>query len=204
MANVEESEKIPAIPLQVIGKDVNCKIPSTVSMVGLGCSSFSSFFWTNDERGDATLDVDFLERNNNNTYVEEWIETIIYSIEQAGITLLDTAPWYGHGTSERVIGWAIKELSERKNFCRSNIMINTKVGRYEADPSIQFDFSRTTTIRSVERSIQRMNCGYINVLQLHDPEFSPSLDLLMVETIPAMLECQEKGYCKALGMTGKI
>ena len=85
---------------------------------------------------------------------------------------------------------------------REDIIINTKVGRYESDPSKQFDFSRSTTLASVQRSLRRLNCSYIDVLQLHDPEFAPSLDQLMNETIPAMIECRKNGWCRALGMTG--
>ena len=47
-----------------------------------------------------------------------------------------------------------------------------------------------------------MNCDYIDVLQLHDPEFAPSMDVLMEETIPALLECKKRGWAKAIGLTG--
>ena len=134
--------------------------------------------------------------------VREWIDTIVYAVKECGINLLDTAPWYGHGTSEVVIGWAMEELLTTQSVSREDLIINTKVGRYEAEPSQQFDFSKSTTLLSVERSLARMKCQYIDVLQLHDPEFAPSLEILLQETIPAMLECRQKGYCKALGMTG--
>ena len=150
--------------------------------------------------------------------VQEWIKAIRYAIEDCGITLLDTAPWYGHGTSEMVVGWALEEIlsssSNDKNnnngnnakpqaaIVRRDLCINTKVGRYEADPNEQFDFSRTKTLESTKQSLDRLNCGYIDVLQLHDPEFSPSLDILLNETIPAMVECRSKGWCRALGLTG--
>jgi aryl-alcohol dehydrogenase-like predicted oxidoreductase len=88
--------------------------------------------------------------------------------------LLDTAPWYGHGTSEIVVGYALDTIltnyegvdavhahsmqalvtaGGEKNFStpikrartgflpRSSVILNTKVGRYEADPLRQFDFS---------------------------------------------------------------
>jgi len=96
----------------------------------------------------------------------------------------------------------MEELRTDPKFDRSQICINTKIGRYEADPKFQFDFSYNKTLQSCELSLQRMKCEYIDVLQLHDPEFAPSLDLLMKETIPAMLECRKRGHCKALGMTG--
>jgi aryl-alcohol dehydrogenase-like predicted oxidoreductase len=135
--------------------------------------------------------------------------------------LLDTAPWYGHGTSEIVVGWALEEILSNKDenndnnkprdgetttinssIAREDLCINTKVGRYEADPKQQFDFSRIATLESAQRSLERLRCGYIDVLQLHDPEFSPTLNVLLEETIPAMVECRDKGWCRALGLTG--
>ncbi|KAL7555020.1 hypothetical protein ACHAWF_018601 [Thalassiosira exigua] len=85
---------------------------------------------------------------------------------------------------------------------RSHLIINTKVGRYEADLLRQFDFSYDTTVASVRRSLERMNCDYIDVIQLHDPEFARSLDVLKTETIPALLECRRRGWARAIGLTG--
>ena len=177
-----------------------CTLPSNVPIVGLGCSSFSTFFWSKKERlkGFFTKWTD-----RNNPVVQEWIQTIHYAIKSANITLLDTAPWYGHGTSEVVIGWALEELfTEESAITRDDLVINTKVGRYEADSQNMSNFSKETTLMSVQRSLERIKCDYINVLQLHDPEFAPTLDILMDETIPAMIECRDNGWCRALGMTG--
>jgi len=40
------------------------------------------------------------------------------------------------------------------------------------------------------------------IVQLHDPEFAPSLSILKDETIPALLECRKRGWAKAIGLTG--
>ena len=183
------------------------RLPSDVPIVGLGCSSFSTFFFTAEEVeviGTNSFDPDSLRESNPK--VREWTNTIKYAVVDCGVNLLDTAPWYGHGSSEIVIGFAMAELlgggSDTPLVRRSDLIINTKVGRYEADPTKQFDFSRDTTRASVQRSLQRMKCTYIDVLQLHDPEFAPTLDILLEETIPAMIECRNEGYCKALGITG--
>ena len=72
-----------------------CELPS----LGLGCSSFSTFFASGDE---APLTVDNISKGN--AVVQGWIETIRHAILHRGITLLDTAPWYGHGTSEVCLG----------------------------------------------------------------------------------------------------
>jgi len=208
-------------------------LPSEVPIIGLGCSSFSTFFFTKEELqgespnntndGDdksnivASITADTLTRDHPK--VQEWIDTIRFAIQNCGISLLDTAPWYGHGTSEMVVGWALEEILSKsdeedndqtnenantRKISRKDLCINTKIGRYEADPTQQFDFSRETTLASAKRSLERLSpyCQYIDVLQLHDPEFSPTLDILLNETIPAMVECRSNGWCKALGLTG--
>jgi L-galactose dehydrogenase len=182
----------------------NPNLPQDAPIIGLGCSSFSHFFWSEEELetvgGAIQWTPDTIDRSHK--HVQDWIRTIHYAIQECGITLLDTAPWYGHGSSEVVLGWALEELLLKHPDVRRSLTINTKVGRYEEDPSKQFDFSYDGTMKSVERSLKRMNCLYIDVLQLHDPEFAPTLTVLLNETIPAMMLCRRKGWCKALGITG--
>ena len=143
--------------------------------------------------------------------MQKWIGTIRHAILDCGINLLDTAPWYGHGVSEIVVGFALEDIisdesgdcANEKKISRSDLIINTKVGRYDANPADQFDFSYDRTIESVKLSLERLKCGnYIDVIQLHDPEFSPSIQLLLDETIPALLEVKFRGWTKAIGITG--
>lgn len=215
----DEEARLPPVPKRRF-RHRHTQQHESVSMVGIGCSSFSPFFWTTEERhtlGGKTncWTPETLKRSH--PQVQEWIAAIHYAIGEAGITLLDTAPWYGHGTSEIVVGWGLSELfhpppaeeeSESQQqkkpvaVLRSDLIINTKVGRYEADPRFQFDFSYDKTMESVQRSLQRLQCEYIDVLQLHDPEFAPRLTVLLKDCIPAMIACQKRGWCHSLGMTG--
>jgi aryl-alcohol dehydrogenase-like predicted oxidoreductase len=196
----KEAHKVPRRNLEYGHLGLDASVP----IIGLGCSSFSTFFWSKQERVKRVHHKWTPEdMDRNHAVVQEWIQTILFAIQECDITLLDTAPWYGHGTSEVVIGWAMEELlTEESTIAREDLVINTKVGRYEADPENMFDFSKETTLESVQRSIERMKCDYINVLQLHDPEFAPTLDVILNETIPAMMECRDNGWCRALGMTG--
>lgn len=200
MASSENKE--PKVPQRPFGSSLKkSNLPSTVPIIGLGCSSFSTFFWTSEEATkDSPANWTPETMDKNHPQVVEWIQTINSAVLDHGITLLDTAPWYGHGSSEVVIGWALQEILQK--FDRKLLTVNTKVGRYEADPMRQFDYSQEMTMKSVQRSLQRMNVSYIDVLQLHDPEFAPSIDQFFSETIPALLECRDKGWCRALGMTG--
>ena len=193
------------------------RLPSQTPILGLGCSSFSSFFSADNG---VSMTVDTISKDHG--AVQGWIETIRHAVLNRGIVLLDTAPWYGHGTSEITVGFALDTIladdddiadDDEKNATipqrkrsgslpRSCLIINTKVGRYDAHPLRQFDFSYETTIKSVQRSLERMNCGYIDVIQLHDPEYAPSISILKEETIPALLECRKRGWAKAIGLTG--
>eukprot|EP00984_Skeletonema_dohrnii_P011351 scaffold4524_cov126-Skeletonema_dohrnii-CCMP3373.AAC.3 len=188
----------------------NTNLPKQLPLVGLGCSSFSSFFSSEDSNDELTVDT----VSREHPAVIDWIKTIRHAVLHRGINLLDTAPWYGHGVSETVVGYALdtilsdegcdqaQQRTRNGSLARSDLIINTKVGRYEADVLKQFDFSHETTIKSVQRSLERMNCSYIDVIQLHDPEFAPSISILLKEMIPALLECKRRGWARALGLTG--
>lgn len=217
-------------------------LPPQTPIIGLGCSSFSTFFIkdtnvetgsNNNETGASACasttnnlnsilasiktqeDADAISlqasQSKQHPLIKTWIETIHYAIKN-GITLLDTAPWYGYGTSEVVIGFAMEALfssdsnsDSNKSIQREDLIINTKVGRYDSEPKDQFDFTYDMTIKSVKRSIQRMKCTYIDVIQLHDPEFAfggSNMDILMNETIPALLHCKDIKLVKAIGLTG--
>jgi L-galactose dehydrogenase len=169
-----------------------------ISIIGLGCSSFSNLFLPENDPDASLLNEETLRKDHEK--VIEWIKTIHYAISEAGITLLDTAPWYGQGISERVIGWALHalQLTEKQ---RGALCIQTKVSRYLADPKKQFDFSYDMTIRSVQRSLERLQCGYIDCVQIHDPEFAPSLAQIMA-TLEALRFAMRQGWCRSIGLTG--
>ena len=199
------------------------RLPRDVPIIGLGCSSFSNLFSNDvddDHDKDVSLHVDVVELplDPKHARVREWINTVREAIG-CGVNLIDTAPWYGHGISESLIGLALTYEEEEKEdgyldnqsndskllgiaFQRDDIVINTKVGRYDADPKSMFDFSASRTRSSVLLSISRMKCEYINVIQLHDPEFAPSIDLLLDHTIPELCSLRNDGLVKAIGITG--
>ena len=49
-----------------------------------------------------------------------------------------------------------------------------------------FDFSAERVIASVNESLQRMGLEYVDLIQVHDMEFAPSLDMIINETLPAL------------------
>ena len=61
-------------------------------------------------------------------------------------------------------GMALKDVP------REAYYINTKCCRYQPDILEMFDFSKERTLASIDESIERMGCGYLDAIQIHDPE----------------------------------
>ena len=57
-------------------------------------------------------------------------------------------------------------------------------------------------MQSIEESLQRLQLSYVDVLQVHDVEFAPSVDMVVKETLPAVQKLKEKGLCHYIGITG--
>jgi len=65
-----------------------------------------------------------------------------------------------------------------------------------------FDFTYERTKASVMESLARLQLTYIDTVQVHDPEFAPSLDVVVSETLRALYDCKKEGLIKAVGITG--
>jgi aryl-alcohol dehydrogenase-like predicted oxidoreductase len=117
----------------------------------------------------------------------ESIATIQAAFEH-GINLVDTAPVYGFGRSEEIVGRAIAEGGSR-----SNVIIATKVGlQWEAGRA-----SRARIIREVEDSLRRLRTDYIDIYQVHWPD-----PLIMIEeTADAMHMLFAQGKIRAIGVS---
>jgi len=143
-----------------------------VSYLGLGASAFGSVFRPTD-------DTESCE--------------VVDKLLQSGINYIDTAPWYGHGKSERVLGEALK------NIPREAYYIATKVGRYDPQPDKMFDFTYERTVKSIDESLERLGLPSVDLLQVHDVEFSPSIDLILNETLPALQKAKDEGKTRYIG-----
>ncbi|XP_071942080.1 uncharacterized protein [Antedon mediterranea] len=119
---------------------------------------------------------------------------VVQSAIQSGINFIDTAPWYGR--SETVIGKALK------NIPRNAYYISTKVCRYKPNVAEMFDFSAERTLRSVDESLQHLGLDYVDIIQVHDMEFAPSLDVVLNETLPALQKIKQSGKARFIGITG--
>jgi len=78
---------------------------------------------------------------------------------RSGINVIDTAPWYGHGVSESVLGEALQGIPRKAYY------VHTKVCRYNPGPLEMFDFSYERTLKSVDESLARLRLDYIDTVQ---------------------------------------
>ncbi|KAL0099841.1 hypothetical protein PUN28_019925 [Cardiocondyla obscurior] len=146
-----------------------------VSKLSFGCGPLGCHYGTYDE-ADA-------------------IEAIRQAIKR-GVNYIDTGPWYGQGRSETVVGKALKGIP------REAYYIATKVGRYELDYDNMFDFTVEKTRMSFKKSLELLGVDYIDVIQVHDIEFAPSLDVIITQTLPELSKYVAEGKAKYIGLTG--
>ena len=122
----------------------------------------------------------------------EAVGTVTQAVKK-GINYIDTAPFYGAGKSEIVLGLALKDIP------RSAYYLATKVGR-RAD--CEFDFSSANVVQSVNQSLRRLNVDYLDVVQVHDVEFAANTDVIVNQTLPALDQFRKAGKIRYVGVTG--
>jgi aryl-alcohol dehydrogenase-like predicted oxidoreductase len=122
---------------------------------------------------------------------KESIETIRAALDR-GITVVDTAPVYGFGRAEEIVGKALAAPG-----LRSRAVIATKVGLEWRDGSVFRNGSRERIVREIEDSLARLRTDYIDIYQVHWPD--PLVP--MEETASAMRSLYEQGKIRAIGVS---
>jgi aryl-alcohol dehydrogenase-like predicted oxidoreductase len=121
----------------------------------------------------------------------ESIATIRAAFEH-GINLVDTAPVYGFGRSEEIVGKAIAESG-----LRSNVLIATKAGLQWEGERVSRNASRARIMREVEESLRRLRTDYIDIYQVHWPDPLIAIE----ETADAMHTLFAEGKIRAIGVS---
>jgi aryl-alcohol dehydrogenase-like predicted oxidoreductase len=85
---------------------------------------------------------------------------IVHASLDAGCNFFDTAPGYGYGRSEELLGQALKSV-------RQDVVICTKFSHHGADGADGFDVEQIRPV--LEGSLQRLQTNYVDVLLLHNP-----------------------------------
>jgi aryl-alcohol dehydrogenase-like predicted oxidoreductase len=143
-----------------------------ISRIGLGTWAMGGWMWGGTDEGAS-------------------IATIRAAIER-GINLIDTAPAYGFGRSEEIVGRALDEGGVRRQ-----VKIATKAGLDWKDGKVFRNASRDRILREVEASLRRLHTDYIDIYQVHWPDPLVPVE----ETAVAMRTLFEQGIIRAIGVS---
>ncbi len=151
------------------------KIPGTgleVSRIGLGTWVIGGWMWGGTDEAQS-------------------IRTIHEAFDR-GITLFDTAPVYGFGRSEEILGKALAQGGRRRR-----AVIATKAGLDWRAGTPFRNASRARIIKEAEDSLRRLQTDVIDLYQVHWPD--PKTPI--AETAEAMAELHRAGKIRAIGVS---
>jgi aryl-alcohol dehydrogenase-like predicted oxidoreductase len=125
------------------------------------------------------------------------IATIRHAVD-SGINWIDTAPIYGMGHSEKVVGQALEEIGSAQR-----PLIFTKCTlTWDDDRKVIHNPKAESIRREVEDSLQRLEVDVIDLYQIHWPAFGPGGDDSGIEEAWSTLaELQEQGKVRAIGVS---
>lgn len=107
-----------------------------------------------------------------------------------GITAIDTAPVYGDGHSEDLVGRAIRGK-------RDTVFLATKCGLDIYSKKYERDLSPSYIERDLTQSLRRLKTDYIDLYQCHWPDPATPIE----ETMGALLRFQEQGKIRYIGVS---
>jgi len=147
-------------------------VPIAASRIGLGTWAMGGFQWGGSDD-------------------DESVRTIHEALD-LGITLIDTAPAYGFGHSEEVVGRAIAERG-----ARDRVVIATKAGLERHGDGLYRNSTRKQLFAEVDVSLERLRTDYIDLYQIHWPDPRTPVE----ETASALLDLQKAGKIRAVGVS---
>ena len=151
------------------------EIPDTqlrVSRVALGTWAMGGWMW-------------------GGTDYRESVATIRAAFDQ-GVNLIDTAPAYGFGVSEEIVGRAVADAG-----LRSYAIIATKVGLEWRDGKFYRNATPARIMQEIDASLVRLRTDYIDIYQVHWPDPLVPIE----ETAEAMRTLYDQGKIRAIGVS---
>jgi aryl-alcohol dehydrogenase-like predicted oxidoreductase len=158
------------------------------SVIGLGTWAIGGWMWGGTDR-------------------QEAIDAIRASLD-AGVNLVDTAPIYGFGVSEEIVGEAIQGR-------RDEVILATKCGMIWHDEKGDFAFNtdekmagrgegkvykhlgRDSIRYEIEQSLRRLKVDHVDLYQTHWQESTTPVE----ETMETLLKLKEEGKIRAIGVS---
>ncbi len=145
-----------------------------VSSICLGCMTFGE-----PDRGAHTW-----------TLPEEPSRALIRQAVEAGINFFDTANVYSDGSSEEIVGRALKEFTRR-----DEVVIATKVhGRMHPGPN-GAGLSRKAILQEIDHSLRRLGTDYVDLYQIHRFDYDTPIE----ETLEALHDVVKAGKARYIG-----
>ncbi|MGM1429271.1 aldo/keto reductase [Sphingobacterium lactis] len=156
------------------------------SVIAFGAWAAGGWMWGSADRKDA-------------------VEAIIASFEH-GVTSIDTAPIYGQGTSEEIVGEALKNIPRdqtqiltkfgmRWDLAKGDFAFHSKMNNGD-DIEIYKYAGKESVIHECEQSLKRLGTDYIDLYQIHWPDSTTPLD----ETFEAVVQLIEQGKVRYAGV----
>lgn len=143
-----------------------------VSRLCLGCMTFGE-----PDRG-----------NHAWTLPEESSRPIIKRALEGGINFFDTANSYSDGSSEEIVGRALRDFARRED-----VVVATKVFHRVGD--LPEGLSRAQILRSINDSLRRLGMDYVDILQIHRWDYNTPIE----ETLEALNDVVKAGKARYIG-----
>ncbi|VYT85766.1 aldo/keto reductase [Metakosakonia massiliensis] len=143
-----------------------------VSRLCLGCMTFGE-----PDRG-----------NHAWTLPEESSRLLIQHALDGGINFFDTANSYSDGSSEEIVGRALRDFARRED-----VVVATKV--YYPSGTLTEGLSRAQIMRSIDDSLQRLGMDYVDLLQIHRWDYNTPIE----ETLEALNDVVKAGKARYIG-----
>ena len=145
-----------------------------VSRITLGCMTYGT-----PDRG-----------NHSWTMPEEASRPLIKQALELGINFFDTANVYSDGTSEEIVGRALKDFSTR-----DEVVIATKVfNRMRPGPN-GAGLSRRAIFTEIDHSLRRLGTDYVDLYQTHRWDYETPIE----ETMEALHDVVKAGKARYIG-----
>jgi aryl-alcohol dehydrogenase-like predicted oxidoreductase len=145
-------------------------LPFEASRIALGTWAIGGWMWGGTEEKDA-------------------IATIHHALD-LGVNLIDTAPVYGFGQSEEIVG---KALEGR----RDEVLIATKAGLDWSGGNIVRNSTRARLEQELDDSLRRLKTDVIDIYQVHWPDEATAFD----ETARTLEGFRRDGKIRAIGVS---
>ena len=147
-------------------------VPFRISRIALGTWAIGGWMWGGSDEAES-------------------IKTIHAALDR-GINLIDTAPVYGFGRSEEIVGTALAQDGRRKH-----AVIATKVGLAWKDGKPYRNASKSRIVQEAEDSLRRLQTDVIDIYQVHWPDPNMAIE----ETAEAMVALYRAGKIRAIGVS---